>query len=175
MKKKFTQIVALLIPATMILTGCLKSNLDEYETWKDTNDAYLTTINQTEYQKIAPDWAPLNPVYIKWHNDRNLTASNLTPMSTSTVDVVYELEDINGTKIENTYSKADSVYTSTVNQNVVGMMIALTSMHVGDSVTLIVPYASGYGAQIRDSMLPYTNLIFHMKLKNIRSFEKPNS
>lgn len=164
-----------MIPLGLVLSGCLKSENDDYETWRATNDAYISTINLNEYQKIAPDWAPLNPVYMKWHNDRSLTAGNLVPMSTSTVSVKYELEDINGKKLENSYARPDSTFTTTVNQTVIGWWIALTTMHVGDSVTLIVPYASGYGSQINSNMLPYTNLIFHMKLKDIKAFEKPNS
>lgn len=160
---------------TILLPGCIKSESDDYETWRATNDAYTAAINLNEYEKVAPDWAPLNPVYIKWHNDRSKTADNLVPMSTSTVVTKYELEDINGTKIENSYARQDSAYVSKPNGNIIGMWIALTTMHVGDSVTLIVPYQSGYGAELKSGMRPYTNLIFHMKLKEIKAFEKPNS
>lgn len=159
----------------LTLTGCLKGEMDEYDTWRDLNDAYVKSIDLSEYEKVAPSWAPLNPVYMKWHNDRALTASNLVPMSTSTVEMKYELEDINGKKIENSYSRKDSVYTSRPQQNIIGMEIALTTMHVGDSVTVIIPYASGYGNEIKTNMLPYTNLIYHLKLKSIKAYEKPAS
>lgn len=161
--------------APLPLQSCMDVDDEDYQEWRDLNDAYVSALNLNEYEKVAPDWAPLNPVYIKWHNDRTLTADNLVPMSTSTVDVKYELQDINGTRIENTYARQDSAYTCKPNQNVIGMWIALTTLHVGDSVTLVIPYSSGYGAQMQSTMKPFTNLIFHMKLKGIKAFEKPNS
>lgn len=163
---------ALLLP---LCSSCLHGEQDDYEEWRQLNDAYISRIDLNVYEKIVPDWAPQNSVYIQWHNDRSLTANNLVPMSNSTVMLKYELEDINGTKIENSYSKQDSVYISQPNQNVMGMMIAMTHMHVGDSVTMIIPYPSGYGSEYRNSMKPYTNLIFHAKLKGIKAYEKPNS
>ena len=168
-------ILAVTAAAMLPLVSCLKSEVDDYETWRQTNDAYISAIDQNEYEKIVPDWAPQNSVFIKWHNDRSLTAGNLVPMSTSTIEMKYELEDINGTKLENSYSLKDSVYTSKPNQNILGMWIALTNMHVGDSVTMIVPYPSAYGSEMRANMKPYTNLIYHAKLKAIKAFEKPNN
>ena len=159
--------------AGCLLSSCLKSDQEDYEDWREENNAYLTAIDTTEYHLTVPDWAPQNSVYIKWHNDRRLTAENLVPMSNSTVDIIYQLEDINGTKIENTYSLPDSVYTSKPTSNVLGMWIAMTTMHVGDSATVIIPYPSGYGRVANGSVKPYSNLIFHMKLKAIKAFERP--
>lgn len=172
---KFALLAIAALVAPLFFQSCLESDDEDYKEWRDTNDAYISNLNLNEYEKVTPDWAPLNPVYIKWHNDRELTKDNLVPMSTSTVETKYELEDINGTKIENSYARQDSAYISKPNQNVIGMWIALTTLHVGDSVTLIIPYSSGYGAEIRSSMKPFTNLIFHMKLKGIKAFEKPNA
>lgn len=155
------------------LTSCLKSEHEDYEEWRKKNDDYIAGINTAEYQLVVPDWAPRNSVYIKWHNDRALTAGNLVAMSNSTVDIKYELEDIEGTKYENTYSRKDSVYQSKPNSNVIGMMIAMTTMHVGDSATVIIPYPSGYGSSVQGTIKPYTNLIFHMKIKDIKAYEKP--
>lgn len=174
MTRKVKLIMAAMLPLmASTLSGCLKSDHEDYEIWRAENDAYLKTINMNEFEKVSPDWAPLNSVYIKWHNDRSLTAGNLVPMANSTVVAKYELEDINGTKIENSYARRDSAYTSQPLNNVIGMWIALTTMHVGDSATLIIPYDSGYGAQIRSGMKPYTNLIYHLKLKEIKAFERP--
>lgn len=163
--------------ASLPFSSCLKSEVDDYETWRQTNDAYLNTINTDEYEKIVPDWAPQNSVYIKWHNDRSLTAGNLVAMSNSTVDIKYDLEDINGKRLDSSYSatSGDSVYQSKPNNNVIGMWIAMTTMHVGDSATVIIPYPSGYGSQVKGTMLPYTNLIYHMKVKAIKALEKPNT
>lgn len=160
------------------LTSCLgDSEADDYEEWRQQNDTYIAAINTDEYELVVPEWAPQNSVYIKWHNDRSLTADNLVPLSNSTVHMKYELENIEGTKIEDTYSLAtgDSTYQCQPNQMVTGMTIALTTMHVGDSATVIIPYPSGYGSGTSGSVKPYSNLIFHMKLKDIKAYERPNS
>lgn len=166
-------LAAILMP----LASCLKSEVDDYDEWREKNDAYLKTIDTREYELIKPDWAPQNSVYIKWHNDRTLTADNLVPLSNSTVDMKYELEDIEGNKIQNSYGAAsgDSVYRSQPNNNVIGMCIAMTTMHVGDSATLIIPYQSGYGSETKSDIKPYSNLIYHIKIKDIKAFEKPNN
>lgn len=161
------------VVATSLLAACIKSDLDDYDAWREQNDEYLSKIDTREYELIVPDWAPQNSVYIKWHNDRALTANNLVAMSNSTVDIKYELEDIDGNKYENTYSNTDSIYRSKPNENVLGMWIAMTTMHVGDSATVVIPYPSGYGSTGNIKIKPYTNLIFHMKIKDIKAFERP--
>lgn len=158
-----------------ILSSCLHGESDDYEEWRQTNDAYIAALDTTEYHLIVPKWAPQNSVYIKWHNDRSLTAQNLVAMSNSTVDIKYELENIEGTKLGNSYSavRGDSVYQSKPNNNIVGMWIAMTTMHVGDSATLVIPYPSGYGSQLSGSIKPYTNLIYHVKIKDVKAYERP--
>lgn len=171
---KHLLIVATLAATALQLTSCLKSDQDSYDDWREQNEAYIANINTREFSLISPVWAPQNSVYIKWHNDRGLTANNLVPMGNSTVDVVYALHDIDGTLIENTYSLTDSVTQLVPTSTVPGMMIALTTLHEGDSVTLVIPYPSGYGSAIGNTPKPYTDLIFDLKLKKIRAFEKPN-
>lgn len=171
-KASFITIVSLLFLA--VLPSCLKSEVDEYEEWRKLNDAYTRAIDTLEYQKVVPVWAPMHSVYMKWHNNRALTAGNLVPISTSTVRVKYEMEDINGKKLGNSYkSNGDSIYESKVNSNIVGFWAGLTTMHVGDSVTMIIPYGSAYGSRTVASSMPYTNLIYHVKLVSIPAYEKP--
>lgn len=167
---------AAVLAMTGLLASCIHGEADDYEEWRLTNDAYITSIDTEEYELVVPEWAPQNSVYIKWHNDRSLTEKNLVAMSNSTVNIKYEVEDIEGTLLDNSYSAStgDSVYQSQPNQNVLGMWIAMTTMHVGDSATVIVPYPSGYGSQVTSSIKPYSNLIFHMKVKGIEAYESPN-
>ena len=111
---------ALLVSAS----ACIESDQDDYEDWRMQNDEFITKIDTREYKRVTPVWAPMNSVYIKWHNDTNLTRKNLVAMSTSTVNIKYEMEDINGKKLGNSYSmttNGDSVYQSTPNQNIIGM------------------------------------------------------
>ncbi|MDE5645774.1 MAG: FKBP-type peptidyl-prolyl cis-trans isomerase [Muribaculaceae bacterium] len=175
--KKTIITAAAAIMALLPLSSCLKGEAETYEEWREQNNAYLAAIDTKEYELVVPDWAPQNSVYIKWHNDRSLTADNLVPMSNSTVELKYELEDIEGTKIQDSYSATtgDSLYVTQPNQTVVGFWIALTTMHVGDSATLIIPYPSGYGSGQTASIKPYSNLIYRVKIKGIKAFEKPAS
>lgn len=172
MKKSIFALLAVIAVATS-LSSCLKSDVETYDEWRQQNETYIASLNTSEYEKVIPDWAPQNSVYIKWHNDRSLTANNLVAMSNSTVDIKYELKDIDGKILDSSYNKADSVYRSTPNANVVGMWIAMTTMHVGDSATVVVPYPSGYGSSGNNAVKPYTNLIFNMKIKAIKAYEKP--
>ena len=84
-------ITALLSLSLLLLPSCLKGELDELEIWKAENDKWLETTDFSDYEKVAPSWAPQNFIYIKWHNDRKLTEKNLVPMSTSTVNTKYEI------------------------------------------------------------------------------------
>lgn len=176
--KNFIYLLPLLL---LSLTSCLGDDNDQYSDWKKQNDQFLADLESTTaagtsgYTKIVPQWGPQNCVYMKWHNDRSLTASNLKPLSNSTVDITYAMEDINGKKLGNSFSSTtwgDSIYRSKPNQNIVGMWAAMLEMHVGDSVTMVIPYPSGYGVSSMGSILPYSNLIYHVKMKGIPAYEK---
>lgn len=172
-----TTIALMLAVLPVALSSCMDSETDDYEDWRQLNDKYISEIDKTIYLPVTPDWAPQNTIYMQWHNDRSLTADNLMPMANSTVECKYEVEDINGTKIDNSYSatSGDSVYQCVPNSGVImGFEIALLNMHVGDSCTVIMPYPSAYGSTITGNGKPYTNLIYHMKLKSIKNFVRPS-
>lgn len=177
----------LLLPLFLVLfslTSCLNGDddsLTEYAEWKQQNEEYvlkmelLTENGEKVYTKVTPTWATFDYVLIKWHNNRSLTQNNLVPMSTSTVNIKYEMEDIEGNSLGDSYSNTtygDSIYQSCPNQNIVGMWAAMTSLHVGDSVTIVIPAMSAYGASGRGEIKPYSALIYHMKMKSIPAYEK---
>lgn len=167
----FLAAAALLVSAT----ACLEGESDSYDAWREQNDKYVADIDTREYTRLVSPWAPSNPVYIKWHNDRNLTARNLVPLSTSTVNIKYEMEDITGKDLGNSYASTtygDSVYQSMPKDNIVGMWVTMTNIHEGDSVTVIIPYISAYGARSTSSFDPFTTLIYHMKLMKVVKYEK---
>lgn len=174
--KKLLYIVPLL---GVLMSGCLDSDEPtDYSAWKQQNEEYvakmeaLTENGQPVYTKVVPVWAPSDFVLIKWHNDRTLTEKNLMPLSNSTVNMKYEMEDINGTYLGDSYSNTDSIYQSMPNQNITGMWAAMTAMHVGDSCTLVIPARSAYNTSSAGSILPYSALIYHVKLKSIPGYEK---
>ena len=168
----------LIITATLLtsfaFTSCIDDDSNDFEDCRRQTDEYHAAIDEKEFTKIVPEWAPDNSVFIKWHNDRSLNQNSLTPLSTSTVNIKYELEDIEGTDLGNSYNAEDSIYQSKVNTNIIGMCAALLSMHVGDSVTMVIPYNSAYGENYNGRIKPYSNLIYRVKFKEIVAFEKPN-
>ena len=174
--KKFFYIIMAVVALTM-LDSCLgKSVYDEYKDWRQKNDAwYEQQVASGQYTTIIASWDPSAQVLMRWHNDTMLTRDNLKPLVTSTVDVKYHLSLYDGTPMDSSYrvtSPADSVYRALINSNVEGWMIALTHMHVGDSCTVIVPYHQGYGSVKRsDVILPYSHLIFEMKLVDIYKYK----
>lgn len=174
--KKFLFILPLL--ATM-LTSCFEDVATiDYTAWRTQNDNYLTEASaKTEngkkvFTKIVPEWATKNYVLMQWHNDTTLTAKNIVPTSTSTVNIKYELRNINGDLIDSSYSQTDSIYQSQPQNNILGMETAMVNMHVGDSVTLVVPAQAGYGINGSGSVLPFSTLVFHLKMVGVPKYDK---
>lgn len=169
----------LLLPA-LALSSCLGDDSDPYKDWRHANNKYLQEKENSivdgkmEYNRISPSWQPGAYVLMKWHNDRALTEKNLVPLFNSTVDMKYELELVDGQKIEDSYSATtgDSIFQTKASEVVVGWQIAMMQMHVGDSVTLIVPWQYGYGATTNGNIKAYSTLIFHMKLKGIPYYQR---
>lgn len=165
----------------MSLTSCLGNDeVIDYTEWKLQNEDYVATAESKMadgklfYEKISPVWAPGIFVLMKWHNDRLLTQDKLSPMSNSLVDVKYEFENIDGSVSGNSYSQTDSIYQCRPNQNILGFWTALTNMHVGDSVTVVIPYQAAYGINGNTTIAPYSTLIYRIKLKSIVAYEAPN-
>lgn len=161
------------------ITSCLGDDDDsyDYEAWKNDNEVYFTRMQDTigadgkkVFEKISPVWAPGVSILAQWHNDRCLTASNLVPMDNSTVDVVYKGSYYNGVVFDSSYNEVDSVRSFTPNTLVVGFWTMLTNMHVGDSVTCVIPQNAGYGAS-STRIIPYSTLVFNIKLKAIKAYE----
>ena len=177
--KKFFYTVFMAIVAITMLDSCLgKSVEDEYKNWRESNDEwYHRQATSGQYTVLTASWDPSAHALICWHNDTMLTRNNLKPLISSTVDVKYRLSLYDGTRVDSSYTslsvtQSDSIYRSLVSNNVEGWMIALTHMHVGDSCTVIIPYQQGYGSTKKsDVLLPYSNLVFDMKLVDIYKYK----
>lgn len=169
------------ISAVFSLSSCNgvdDADSNDFSDWRRQNVEYVQEMENKQedntpfFTKIQPDWAPAQMYsLVHWHNDKALTEKNLIPMDNSTVDIVYELLDINGKTLGSSYANTDSVYTSRPNQNITGIWAALTTIHEGDSVTVVVPYEAGYGTAVYGDIPPYSTLIFNLKLKKIRAYE----
>lgn len=164
------------------LTSCLgdDDNSYDYKDWINQNETYLAekeaavdASGKKLFEKVVPSWCPGVYVLSQWHNDRSKTAANLVPMDNSTVDVIYECLYVNGTVLDSSYSNTtygDSVYRCKPSDNIVGFWTMLTNMHVGDSVTCVIPMNAAYGVS-STRVVPYSTLIYNMKLKAIHAYE----
>ena len=175
--KKFLYTVIMAVVAITMLDSCLgKTVEDQYKSWREKNEEWYRQQSASgQYTVVKAAWDPSAQVLMRWHNDTMKTRNNLKPLITSTVDVKYQLNLYNDTLVDSSYGNlypADSIYRTVVNGNVEGWMIALTRMHVEDSCTVIVPYPQGYGStKMSDELLPYSNLVFHMKLVDIYKYK----
>ena len=174
---------ALLCMSGFALTACFDDSdtvPEKYKEWKQKNEQYVqdqelktNPDGSLYYSRVVPSWAPGAYSLIHWHNDRSLTANNLSPMDNSIVQITYELFNIDGERISDSFSNPDSVYTSRPNQNIIGVWSSLTRMNVGDSVTLVIPFQAGYGERTTGGINPYSTLIYNIKLKAITAYEVP--
>ena len=174
---------ALVAGMGLLVTSCFedeKTTAEKYEDWRLQNEKYVADAEAKKapdgspyYTKIVPSWAPNAYVLVHWHNDRSLTASNLSPMDNSTTQITYELFNVEGDRISDSFANRDSVYTSRPSSNIVGMWAALTHMNVGDTVTMVIPFQAGYGESSYSDILPYSTLVYNVKLKAITAYEIP--
>lgn len=159
------------IACLIILPACFHDNDDktDYTQWKLQNDAYLEEIaTMTEdgklvYTPVSPVWDNSFTVYMRWHNKPGEeNPSDIRPLSTSTCIVKYTLKNIAGETLDSSAN-----FVCVPNQLVTGFNTALTNMKVNDTVTAVVPYTAGYGMGGYGSVLPYSTLIFGIRLVSI--------
>lgn len=174
---------ALSLGVVTSLSSCLGDEPGSDDDWKDKNDAYMIEKEaetgpdgQKVYTRVNCNWDPNGYVLMRWHNDRALTAGNLSPLSTSTIDIIYRVRNIDGLGLDSSYYRttpADSIYRTVLNKNTQGWQIALSNMHIGDSCTIIIPYNQAYGLNSQGSIKAYSDLIFDAKLVGIPAYERP--
>ncbi|MBR6639234.1 MAG: FKBP-type peptidyl-prolyl cis-trans isomerase [Muribaculaceae bacterium] len=175
-------ISAILLIGTIACDNENKNVWKEYKEWREINEAWI--LEQTArtnpdgtpyYNKVSPSWDPAKSILIHYFNDRSLTANNLTPLLTSTVDVKYIGRLYNDEVFDSSYTLTkwgDSIYRTKCLNVIPGWQIALEKMHVGDSVEIIIPYQSAYGAADNGVIKPYSALVFNVKLVDVYAYEK---
>lgn len=181
MRDKYLYTILLSAILFVCLTSCFNDGDDDdkfdKKAWQQRNEAYVADAQQSgEYVTLTPPWAPQAISLVKWHNDRSLTAGNLSPLDNSLCDVKYECLDIDGTVIDSSYKSTiygDSIYRSRPSSNITGFWYLVTQMHVGDSVTAVLPAISAYGATNYGDIKANTTLIYNLKLVGIPAYEIP--
>lgn len=146
--------------------------------WIQANENFYTDVAKTTdaegklfYETLVPVWNTGESVLIHYYNDRSQTEKNLRPLYNSTVAIKYHGELYNGTRFDDSYSNTDSLTNFQVNNVVGGMTIALTNMHVGDSVRVVMPADLGYGSKASKTVPAYSTLLFNIKLVDIPNYE----
>lgn len=150
---------------------------EAYENWLDLNLEWLgkqaelkDSSGKPVYTRVVPGWNSNAYVLMRWFNDTTLTAGNLRPLYTSTVDCKYIGRLYNDQPFDSSYrniTPADSIFRTRLTDVIPGWTIAFERMHVGDSVEVIVPFAQGYGTQWSGNIPPYSVLRFNIKLVDV--------
>ncbi|MBO5052745.1 MAG: FKBP-type peptidyl-prolyl cis-trans isomerase [Muribaculaceae bacterium] len=184
---KLTAIAALLALSAPIFTACNDDDSSKtdanYAAWNKANQAWLDEQQnrldengKAYYKKVVPTWNSSAYVLIHQFNDPEETKDNLVPLLTSTVDVRYRVTLYDGTPIDSSStitSPVPGALRTQLNSSglISGWKIALTHMHVGDTCEIIIPYAQAYGITGLNTVKPYSNLVFNMRLLDIPYYE----
>ena len=174
----------LILPFTLLtLSSCLGDDDDsdfDLDSWRAENATYITEAEAAtengvkKYEKIVPKWDPATFVLMQWHHRGN-PVNKLKPLDNSTLDVKYLLTNVRGDTLDSSYAltaNGDSIFRCKPNEMITGFWAATTNMEIGDSVTAVIPYTSGYGVTGSGAILPYSTLIFNIKLVNIAAYDK---
>lgn len=168
---KFTRLFPLLFALSIaVLSSCMKDNnsANQYSEWGRINtQAFNDSLNLVDdngipvYTQITPRWDPSFSVLLRWHEGGEYT-DDIHPLSTSTCRVRYTLKNIDNEILDSSTS-----YVCVPKNMVTGFMAALMQMSVNDTVTAIIPAKAGYGDFGSGSVLPYSTLVFGIRLLSI--------
>lgn len=175
--------------ALTLATSCLNSSTEDWDTYKDwrewnekvfaANADSVDANGEKYYQKVVPAWNSNAEILVRFLNDRKLTEGNLSPLYNSTCYVKYIGRLSDGTPFDSSYlltpSYGDSLAKFKPSSVVAGFGIALQQMRVGDSIEVVIPYWLGYQSQSVGKVLPYSNLVFNIKLVDIPAYEVPGA
>lgn len=152
-------------------------NWEKYADYREENikfmeeqEALVGADGKPVYTRVVPVWNSNAYVLMRWFNDTTLTAGNLRPLYTSTIDVKYYGRDYLDQPFDSSYlslSPADSVVRFTLPSLISGWTVAMERMHVGDSVEVIMPYQQGYGSSSSGKLKPYSALKFNIRLVDV--------
>jgi hypothetical protein len=165
-----------------LFSACFEKDDDGSSSWAKANMDWLEDQMKLKdddgndfYEAIIAPWDESALILMHWFNDTNLTRNNLKPLYTSMVDVKYYGRYYNNEPLDSSYARtspADSIFRTRLNSGIIaGWALAITNMHIGDSVRVVIPYNMGYGTTAYGAIKGYTNLEFDLKLVGIPFYE----
>lgn len=159
-----------------------KTTWEEYADWREANIAWLEQLHSRTnedgtpfYEVVTPSW--YSGAYVLVHRFGEPNTDNLKPLSTSTVDVIYQGFNYQGERFDSSLTQTaygrPGVARFALNGVIDGWTAAFETMHVGDSAEIICPYNMAYGETYMSSMIqPYSALRFNVRLVDIYAYEK---
>lgn len=185
MKKLLILAVALLgiaVASTSCKDDEYKDVWTTYADWRNDNNAWLAEQQARKnpdgtpfYEVIIPSW--YSGAYVLVHRFGPSNTQNLKPLSTSTIDVIYEGYNFQGERFDS--SKTVTAYGRPgvqrfqLNGVIDGWTAAFETMHVGDSAEIICPSNMAYGeGAVSNLIKPYSALRFNVRLVDIYAYEK---
>jgi len=158
-----------------------KSTWEEYADWRQANISWLeqqqartNADGSPYYEVITPSW--YSSAYVLLHRFGGSNTENLRPLSTSTVDVIYQGFNCEGERFDSSLTMTaygPAVARFKLNEVIDGWTAAFETMHVGDSAEIICPYNMAYGeGYVSELIKPYSALRFNVRLVDIYAYEK---
>ncbi|MDE6286355.1 MAG: FKBP-type peptidyl-prolyl cis-trans isomerase [Muribaculaceae bacterium] len=179
--------IAIAVVAVVGLAACHEdddkyaSNWEKFAEWRATNTAWVAS-QQTRtnadgtpfYQVVTPSW--YNGAFVLVHVFGEPHTENLRPLSTSTVDVIYQGFNCEGERFDSSLTQTaygPGVARFALNEVIDGWTAAFEALHVGDSAEIVCPYNMAYGEMYMSELIkPYSALRFNVRLVDIYGYEK---
>lgn len=178
-------LLAILAFLAILLVACsddAKDTWEDYEEWRNLNTQWLEEQAQRKnpdgtpyYQKVVDPDNSLGYVLMHYFNDRAETEGNLTPMSTSRVNVRYHLSLYNDVPVDSSdlqTANGPGIFQTILNSNIIkGWIVAVCEMRVGDTAEVLMPFNMAYGMSGNTAVPPYSSLRFNIRLVDIVNYE----
>ena len=177
----YTVIAAAAIACGWACTDEAKTTWEAYADWREANNTWLEqqqarrNADGTPYfEVVSPSW--YNGAYVLVHRFPPLNSDKLSPLETSTIDVIYQGFNKDGERFDSSLTQTKygpGISRFKLNEVIDGWTAAFETLHVGDSAEIICPYNMAYGAGAVSSLVPpYSALRFTVRLVDIYSYEK---
>ncbi len=157
------------------------STWEKYADWRAKNTAWIASLQtrtnddgSSFYKVVTPSW--YDGAFVLVHVFGEPNTDKLRPLSTSTVDVIYQGFNCEGERFDSSLTQTaygPGVARFALNGVISGWTAAFETLHVGDSAEIVCPYNMAYGENyMSDLIKPYSALRFNVRLVDIYAYEK---